>query len=92
MSAKVHELASTVESVANNVARTMHQSGVLMRAATRRIDALNAERDSLRSILEIVYGHLGAANSQRSPSDDRIIADHVADALRATRAALLVLA
>lgn len=41
--------------------------------------------------LENIVGHLGAAIRQQSPSDDKIIMEHVREAYEAARNALIVL-
>lgn len=43
---------------------------------------------ALRTLLLEIYGHLGAAKSQALPSDDRIVSEHVSNALALTKAAL----
>lgn len=39
------------------------------------------DRDALRTSLEEIMAHLGVAKMQTLPSDNRIIAGHVSDAL-----------
>lgn len=43
------------------------------------------------SMFEAIIGHLGAADMQRSPSDDKIISDHIVAALAAAKIALQTL-
>lgn len=51
-------------------------------AEAERVGAVTAERlRMLRNVVEEAMGHLGAAQMQTIDSDDRIIADHMRDAL-----------
>ena len=51
----------------------------IVKPHNEKIIAEHRAEEAARS-LELIVGHLGAAKVQRAPSDDTIIAEHIADA------------
>lgn len=65
-----------------------YEISTAIKLAKAEIDQVRAERALAVQALESLVSILHAANLQRSPSDDQIIAVHIADALDITCTAL----
>jgi len=77
--------------IAALLAETAAERDMLIAANNQLEDALpdiRTDRNTLRNAIKEIVGHLGAASRQRSPNDDKIIADHIDDALAIGRKAL----